>query len=173
MPKKQHIQTTQMVYKKKSVEDRFLQKVLKNANDCWIWQASTRKAGSGFIYGQFSFNGYPEWAHRASYLIFKGEIPTGLQVCHKCDVTMCVNPDHLFLGTQRDNMQDMLTKERDAQVGERNHSAILTNENVILARKLSKEGLSHPKIASLFNVSRWTITEAVIGNTWKHITEGL
>ena len=71
---------------------------------CWLWKG---KPGSG---------GYGSWkhgqAHRASWEFYRGPIPAGLQVCHRCDVPLCVNPDHLFIGTQSDNIQDMYAKGR-------------------------------------------------------------
>lgn len=78
---------------------------------CWIWTASIGGGG----YGQIGSGGrkQPLLAHRASWQIHFGQIPDGMQVCHKCDVKLCVNPDHLFLGSQIDNMQDMIRKGRN------------------------------------------------------------
>lgn len=87
---------------------RFLDKVKINPeNQCWEWQACKCKDG----YGQFSLKSKQWKAHRLSYLLFKGSLKD-LFVLHKCDVTCCVNPDHLFLGTGTDNMQDMVNKSR-------------------------------------------------------------
>lgn len=86
---------------------RFFDKVDKT-EDCWNWTASSRGQG----YGAFKINGKVIDAHRVSWTIHFGEIPNGLFVCHKCDNKKCVNPDHLFLGTQKDNMNDCLQKGR-------------------------------------------------------------
>lgn len=79
-----------------------------NEDGCWIWQSTIAWRG----YGLYSMNRKRLAAHRASWIIHKGEIPDGLFVLHKCDVRTCVNPDHLFLGTQKDNMQDCIKKGR-------------------------------------------------------------
>jgi len=79
---------------------------------CWIWVAGVWRGRRGLLYGYASFQGRTRLAHRASYEAFKGPIPDGLCVCHACDNTLCVNPDHLWLGTQRDNMRDMTRKGR-------------------------------------------------------------
>ena len=89
------------------LEIRFWNKVEKT-NTCWIWTGSKNNMG----YPRININGRVELAHRVSYRIIKGTIPEGLRVLHKCDTPLCVNPNHLFLGTQKDNMTDMSKKQR-------------------------------------------------------------
>lgn len=91
------------------VIDRFLAKVQVQPDGCWVWTAALR---DGYPYGVFCFDGKTYRAHRFSYLLYRGEIPEGQHVCHSCDNPTCVNPHHLFLGTQSDNIQDCLEKGR-------------------------------------------------------------
>jgi len=89
---------------------RFWRKVSKT-DSCWIWMAGVTSSG----YGQFMVGKSPSikaYAHRFSWTLAHGPIPDGLFVCHRCDTPRCVRPDHLFLGTARENMHDALRKHR-------------------------------------------------------------
>lgn len=96
----------------KSTLERFEAKVeIITESGCWIWIGGTRSDG----YGQLSISGKTKVAHRVAYELYVGEIPEGMNVCHTCDVKSCVNPNHLFLGTQSDNMYDCVNKGRHPQ----------------------------------------------------------
>jgi hypothetical protein len=126
---------------------RFYDKVEKT-DSCWQWLAHKDQNG----YGQFSFKGKVEYAHRVSYILFNGEFDNNLQICHSCDNPSCVNPEHLFLGTHKENMIDMSKKLRQ-------HSQKLNQEQVLEIRKNlenSYRGICK-YLALKYNVSEQTI----------------
>lgn len=164
-------------------EERFLAKVDKcgpltpklGGTRCWQWTGGSRKTGYGSF--KLKFSGGVEWsAHRASWILFRGSIPDGLYVLHRCDNPLCVNPDHLFTGTQLDNVHDMLAKNRSNYTGPRNphtgeqhHQSVLTESNVIEIRSLSDSGVSQRRIAQMFLVSQYTIWAIINRKKWRHI----
>jgi hypothetical protein len=143
---------------------RFWSKVQENGQ-CWEWTGSTRVG-----YGAIKINGRTWQTHRLVCLMAYGEIPQGQFVCHKCDNRRCVRPDHLFLGTARDNVADMHAKGRFIPVrGERTGSSKLTDDKVREIRTLSGGGLSNRRIAKKIGVSASTIDYVVNGQTWSHV----
>lgn len=92
-----------------SLKERFNSKYKKDKSGCWLWTGSVSPTG----YGRIAFKGTQHQAHRISYQLFKGDFDKSLFVCHTCDVRNCVNPKHLFLGTNKDNMMDMVKKGRN------------------------------------------------------------
>ncbi|KKM00856.1 hypothetical protein LCGC14_1800190, partial [marine sediment metagenome] len=114
---------------------RFWAKVIKNKNGCWEWKNATDTSG----YGLFWKNGKHHKAHRISWELHNGKIPKGLLVLHTCDNPLCVNPNHLWLGTNQDNQNDMYAKNRGKKAtGEKHGCAKLTWEVVRIIRKLYK-----------------------------------
>lgn len=95
----------------KSVEGRFHSRIQKNANGCWIWVGAL-VGGPRHFYGGIRIGGKTVRANRLSYEMHVGPIPAGMFVCHKCDVSKCVNPEHLFVGTHSENMIDSVVKKR-------------------------------------------------------------
>lgn len=146
-----------------TVEERFWAFV-KKSTGCWIWTGSKSKNG----YGHFLVKRRLEKAHRVSWEIHNGPIPSGLWVLHKCDVKDCVNPSHLFIGNRLDNVRDMIKKGRDAR-GERASTAKLTEEQV---KEILSIGHSAPftHTGKQFGVTGCHISWIVRGKGWKHIS---
>jgi len=144
--------------------ERFIEKVSINKDGCWIWQAFKEPK---FGYGRFKLNGKNEAAHRASWVIHNGPIPSGLLVCHKCDIPSCVNPDHLFLGTHKDNSRDRDIKGRGGpKFGflESNIGFKVTDDMI---EKINKDQRSKTVIAREYGVSRSTVLRIKTGQQRK------
>ena len=133
---------------------------------CWEWIRSTRQG-----YGAIKVSRQIVQTHRFSYRIHKGVIPKGQLVCHTCDNRLCINPDHLFLGTHSDNMKDAFKKGRLTTItskGSESYNTHLTEEDVLEIRSL--EGLMPViDIARKYKVARTTIRHIHQRNTWRHI----
>lgn len=137
---------------------------IDEVSGCWNWTGSL--AGGG--YGQILIDNEPCRLHRLSYEIHRGPIPEGLFVCHHCDNRACFNPAHLFLGTNADNMADMVAKgrQRPAQ-GEAVGTSKLTEADVIAIR--SAVGMTHEQLASRYGISRPQVSNLRRGRGWTHI----
>lgn len=144
--------------------ERFMAKTERLENGCLIWTAGKNREGG---YGLFSINGVMLCAHRVAWTLFRGPIPEGMKVLHKCDTPACVEPDCLFLGTLSDNTQDMLSKGRNRPtVGERNRHAKLTAENIRDMRAM-KGKATLDKIAGMFGVSAGHVGRILRGERWE------
>jgi hypothetical protein len=141
-------------------EIRFWSKVNKTEG-CWLWEACVNSWG----YGQFKLNGKQKQAQRVSWMLNFGPIPEGMEVLHKCDNPPCVRPDHLFLGSQDDNMKDKNYKNRQA-FGERQGSAKLTEDQIRLIRVSNKSSIT---LGLEYNVSESTIVRIKSRKTWRHV----
>jgi len=143
-------------------EERFWSKVaIGGPDDCWEWTAGKDRCG----YGGFKMGGRPFQSHRVSWELANGAIPDGILACHKCDNPGCVNPAHLFLGTNADNAADREAKGRGARGGNHYRSK-LTDADVRKIRGLLKGGEIHREIAVRFGVSSSTIRHISTGYTW-------
>lgn len=134
-------------------------------NGCWIWNGALDKNGYGKI---GSFEGRDIRATHASWLLHRGEIPDGMRLCHQCDNPPCVNPDHLFLGTDAANHDDSAKKGRRSR-GERHHKAKLTADDVVLIRLKLSEHIPQRSIAREYGVSQAAISWIAARKNWKHI----
>jgi HNH endonuclease len=161
---------------RKSLTERFWGKVDKrDANECWLWIGFTLKPrGSGWgNYGCINSGGKgrPLLAHRVSWEIANGPVPDGMLVCHHCDNPPCVNPRHLFLGTQSDNMNDCSAKGRvrsPKSRGETHPMAKLTKAKVLLIRAARGEK-SARELALRLGVCRNSIHNIWSGRTWSSV----
>lgn len=151
------------IYKKPSLEERFWSRVQKTEN-CWLW-TGTKITG----YGNIKIKKKNYLAHRISWILHKGKLSDTIQVLHTCDIKNCVNPKHLFLGTQADNMKDMVKKNRSLK-GEKNYHAKLTETKVKTIRELytSKE-MTQTEIAKLFGITQGHISYIVNKKGWKDL----
>ena len=132
---------------------------------CWEWLGQHDRDG----YGVSTLDGYPIQAHRLAWVLLRGEIPSGLCVCHSCDNPGCVNPDHLFLGTIADNNADMIAKGRDKYLrGESHPSSVLSEGDIGKIRALYPSH-SYKAIGEMFGVSSRTIAKIVKRQAWSHV----
>lgn len=138
----------------------------KQVGECLEWQGKPRKNGYGDV--KYKINGkwwlYP---HRIAYFFHYDDDPGELMVCHTCDNRMCVKPEHLFLGTARDNLQDMADKGR--RKGEKHAGSKLTEADVLYIRRVARVEKSLAELARQFHVSRGAISSIVHRKSWTHI----
>lgn len=156
------------VRKKMNLQKRFEDKYMPEPNSgCWLWTGSNTKGG----HGRFWVKDKLEVASRFAYEFFKGPIYNKLHVLHRCDNPYCVNPEHLFLGTHKDNMADRDAKKRgvipEPLFGEQHPTSKLTGEQVIKMRQIRDETkLSYTKLGTMFNVTTMTAYRACKGINW-------
>lgn len=148
---------------------RFWLKTSREPNGCILWTGSLRPDG----YGQFTVNGKRRTsAHRYAFEMAYGPVPSGLNVCHRCDRPTCVNPQHLFADTQKANCLDAVAKGRNV-FGERHGRSKLTAALVGEARRIrSTEGQSYEAIAHRFGVAKKTMYDAINGTHWRSVERG-
>ena len=148
-----------------SSEERFAKSVTKTEG-CWIWKASKDKNGYGIFRGMIGHTAFTR-AHRYSYALHSGDLLVGMQALHTCDNPSCVNPEHLFAGTNADNMRDKANKGRSKpRVGNLNGKAILTEPQV---RRILKDPRPYTEIATQYNVAPSTIGSIKQRVSWRHL----
>lgn len=149
----------------------------EKADGCWLWSGSTQTFGYGKYDGRL--------VHRVVWELTNGQIPDGLCVLHKCDNPPCVNPDHLFLGTKKDNTADMTAKGRDKgrwvkgqankcpaaakARGEKHWMAKLSEADIVSIRSIRASGYTHRQMGKMYGVSHSMIGYILRGHNWAHV----
>lgn len=181
--------------KQPPTKEYLLRHVTHEANGCWRWMGALDTDG----YGSFRWRGRTIKAHRLSYELFRGEIEPGLHVCHSCDHRYCVNPEHLWLGTNQDNLTDAVMKRAGGDLqrryetakyvpvrvrktitarpkgvridmqGEKHPFAKLTEQQVREIRRLFAENIPLPALAEQFGVHKTCIFHIVHRYRWAHL----
>lgn len=150
-----------------TLDERFWFCVVRKSNDeCWEWTGTKTNRG----YGNIEIDGHAVGAHRLSYIIHFGEIPPNMDICHHCDNRGCVNPNHLFVGTNMDNVQDKIRKGRQPH-GMNIKLSKLCDDDIPKIRSLYATGkYSQREIAKMFGLkTHVSICRIINGTGWKHI----
>lgn len=151
------------------IEKRFMAKVIISLESgCWEWNATKTLNG----YGRIGINRKTMLAHRLSYLMYKGDIPNDLHICHSCDNRKCVNPDHLWAGTRQENMDDCVRKGRargpnykGSMVG----TSKLSEEQVREIKVSLSDGASCASLGRKYSVTPQAISRIKFGHNWSHL----
>lgn len=147
--------------KKQTLEEGYERFVIRNAEGCWGWKGCIPKNPG---YGQFRTCMKKVRAHIASWQIHFGEIPEGIFVCHKCDNKVCSNPEHLFLGTSKDNSHDAISKGLLPTIGKKrdeNHRTKIFSKHFKKIFYLHENGINQRDISYFFNVSQTVISNVI------------
>jgi hypothetical protein len=135
------------------------------ANGCWHWTAECTNWGYG-VFKKKAFHPTALGAHRVAWMLLRGPVPAKMLVCHTCDNRRCVNPDHLFLGTYKDNMVDCVSKNR-MNSGEDRPQAKLSHVKAFEIRWLRASGWPYRKLADEYGVAVNAIVSVVRCETWR------
>lgn len=152
----------------KSLKNHFFKYIIIPENDshCMEWNSYINPQGYGKIY----HNGKSYRAHRLSYQIFIGLIPKNMEICHLCDNTKCINPNHLFLGSHSENMKDMSNKNRHKVLkGSKNKLSKFNEEDILDIRRRLDGNESQKNIAKDFDVYQTTISKIKLNKSWRHV----
>lgn len=158
----------------KTIQERLDAGSTKNeGTGCVEWNRHIGTSGYGMIW----FDKHSERTHRASWIAKHGPIPDGMHVLHKCDNRKCINTDHLFLGTNADNVADKVSKQRQsrdgAPKGSGNGNTNLTEDDVLMIKHYIKRGDTYRAISMLYDVTVGTICNIKKGRSWSHLELGV
>ncbi len=154
-----------------TLQDRFEKFIMADPNSgCWLWTGSVLPPPA-LPYGRFQLSKRKSaQAHRVSFELYRGQIPPGLCVLHKCDVACCVNPSHFFLGTKADNNADKERKGRgNHAISYRNSNTKLTEAQVLEIKQKLLNGSSTRQLAREYPVHRSSIMDLKAGRSWAHL----
>lgn len=152
-------------HKRTNPEYELKNNIFIDENQCWNWKGPLSKG-----YGRLAFEGKNYRVHRLSYITFIGQIPKNKIVCHTCDNPKCVNPEHLYAGTAKENTHDMVNRKRQNLLyGENHQNSKFTKENVLCIREIFQMGFPVFIMSKLFEIHPETIRAIVKRKTWSHI----
>lgn len=151
---------------KMCIANKLLARLVETETGCQEFIGARNNKG----YGNIVIDGQHKKAHRLAYEYYNGLIPEGMHVLHKCDNPPCCNPDHLFLGSNLDNVNDSISKNRRAnQVGSNNGNKTLNEISVKEIRRLHASGIKPTILSDMFSVSPSCIRFIINRQTWKHV----
>lgn len=141
---------------------------IRGDDDCWLWIAGKSIFKGG--YGVFGLGNKKILTHRFSYLLANGTLPKDKLICHHCDIRLCINPNHLFLGDQNSNMIDCVSKGRNGYVkGSDSHLSTITESQVLCIIDDFINGSRQIEIAKNYKISSQIVNQIITGRTWKHL----
>lgn len=146
------------------IVEKLLSRIKVTPSGCFEWQMAIHKGG----YGVIEYQGRQRQVHRVAFAVFRRDVPGGLFVCHKCDNRKCINPAHLFLGTAKQNSEDMVRKGRVTR-GSDCHKAKLTDVDVAGMPARYMNGESTKEIADSHGVSMLTVSRILSKKIWCHV----
>lgn len=160
-PKTKTAISSELLPKRKKLKSHFYDNCIPEPNSgCWLWEGPVYSN----MYGYVEIRDERYSAHRFSFELSNGQIPNNMFVCHACDNPICVNPEHLFLGSHNDNMLDKARKNRGK--GERHPSARLTASDVLTIRSDKR---SHSMISKEYGIARQTVGDIKNRRRWGHL----
>lgn len=154
------------------VEDRLWRQVSKGGpDDCWLWTAHTNNKGYGMIGIKTDGRFHKALSHRVSWELQNGPIPKGMKILHRCDTPRCVNPAHLFVGTMKDNTDDMVAKGRSARGEMHGNNKLSANDVRMIRATYADGGVTQKGLAAFFDVTKGCIGDIVRNTNWQWLPQ--